>query len=68
MSSIDSSELKREFMKSKTGLITLTGNIVIKKNNNVLTGEKGYMNLKNRKSRIESSKSKRVKGVFAPSK
>ena len=54
--------------KSKTGLITLSGNIVIKKNNNVLTGEKGYMNLKNRKSRIESSKSKRVKGVFTPSK
>tara|TARA_B100000242_G_scaffold277760_1_gene234780 strand:- start:767 stop:1534 length:768 start_codon:yes stop_codon:yes gene_type:complete len=51
---------------TKTNLISLDGNVVIKKGNNLLSGEKGYMNLKTRKSRIESGKSKRVKGVFKP--
>ena len=39
---------------------------LIRKDNNKLIGEKGYMNLKTRKSRIESGKSKRVKGIFKP--
>ncbi len=52
----------------KTGLITLIGNVKIMKNNNVISGEKGFMNLKTRKSSIISGKSNRVKGIFAPSK
>ena len=51
---------------NKTNLISLKGNVVIRKDNNVLSGEKGFMNLKTRKSRIESGKSKRVKGIFKP--
>ncbi len=52
----------------KTDLIYLKGNVIIKKGNSVLRGEKGYMNLNTRKSKIESGKSKRVKGVFTPFK
>ena len=51
---------------NKTNLISLEGNVIIKRNKSILTGEKGYMNLNTRKSKIESSKSKRVKGVFSP--
>ena len=51
---------------NKTNLISLKGNVIIKRDKSILTGEKGYMNLNTRKSRIESSKSKRVKGVFSP--
>ena len=51
---------------NKTKLIFLNGNVIIKRNKSVLTGEKGYMNLNTQKSKIESSKSKRVKGVFSP--
>ena len=54
--------------ESKTNLIYLKGNVIIKKGNSVLTGEKGYLNLNTRKSRIESGKSKRVKGIFKPIK
>ncbi len=50
---------------NKTNLISLKGNVVIKSEKSVLTGEKGYMNLITRKSKIESSNSKRVKGVFS---
>ena len=32
----------------------------------LLSGQKGYMNLKTRKSRIEGEKSKRIKGIFKP--
>ena len=52
--------------ENKTNLISLKGNVVIKRDKNILTGEKGYLNLKTRKSKIESSNSKRVKGVFKP--
>ena len=51
---------------SNTDIISLKGNVIIKRDKSILTGEKGYMNLNTRKSRIESSKSKRVKGVFSP--
>ncbi len=51
---------------NKTNIISLNGNVIIKRDTSVLTGEKGYMNLKTRKSKIESSKSKRVKGIFSP--
>ena len=51
---------------NKTNLISLEGNVIIKRDKSILTGEKGYMNLNTRKSKIESSKSKRVKGVFSP--
>ena len=53
---------------NKTNLISLEGNVIIKRNKSILTGEKGYMNLSTRKSKIESSKSKRVKGIFSPIK
>jgi lipopolysaccharide export system protein LptA len=53
---------------NKTNLISLKGNVIIKKDKSILTGEKGYMNLNTSKSKIESSKSKRVKGVFTPIK
>ena len=53
---------------NKTNLISLEGNVIIKRDKSILTGEKGYMNLNTRKSKIESSKSKRVKGVFSPIK
>ena len=51
---------------NKTNLISLKGDVTIKRGKSILTGEKGYMNLNTRKSKIESSKSKRVKGVFSP--
>ncbi len=51
---------------TETNLISLKGNVIIKRDNSVLTGEQGYMNLSTRKSKIESSKSKRVKGIFSP--
>ena len=51
---------------NKTNLISLEGNVIIKRDKSILTGEKGYMNLKSRKSKIESGKSKRVKGIFSP--
>ena len=51
---------------NKTNLISLKGNVTIKRDKSILTGEKGYMNLNTRKSKIESSKSKRVKGIFSP--
>ena len=51
---------------NKTNLISLEGNVIIKRDKSILTGEKGYMNLNTRKSKIESSKSKRVRGVFSP--
>ena len=51
---------------NKTNIISLNGNVIIKRDTGVLTGEKGYMNLNTRKSKIESSKSKRVKGIFSP--
>ena len=47
-------------------LISLKGDVIIKRDRGELTGEKGYMNLKTRKSKIVSSKSKRVKGIFSP--
>ena len=50
----------------KTDIITLIGKVIIKKDKSVLTGETGYVNLKTRKSKIESSKSQRVKGIFKP--
>ena len=50
----------------KTNIISLKGNVIIKKGKSVLTGDKGYMNLNTRKSKIESSKNKRVKGTFSP--
>ena len=50
----------------KTNLISLKGNVIIKRDKSILTGEKGYMNLSTSKSKIESSKSKRVKGIFSP--
>ena len=53
---------------NKTDIILLKGNVTIKRNNSVLNGEKGYMNLKTRKSKIESGKSQRVKGIFKPAK
>ena len=53
--------------EGKTNLISLRGNVIIRKGDSILTGEKGYFNLNTRKSRIESGKSKRVKGVFRPS-
>tara|TARA_B100000242_G_scaffold182687_1_gene131174 strand:+ start:355 stop:1122 length:768 start_codon:yes stop_codon:yes gene_type:complete len=53
---------------NKTDIITLKGNVTIKRDNSVLTGETGYMNLKTRKSKIESSRSNRVKGIFKPTK
>ena len=51
---------------SNTDIITLKGNVIINRDKSILSGEKGYMNLKTRKSKIESSKSKRVKGIFKP--
>ena len=51
---------------SSTDIISLKGNVIIKRDRGILTGEKGYMNLKTRKSKIVSSKSKRVKGIFKP--
>ena len=51
---------------NKSNVISLNGNVIIKRDTSVLTGEKGYMNLKTRKSKIESSKSNRVKGIFSP--
>ena len=51
---------------NNTNLISLEGNVVINRDNSLLSGQKGYMNLKTRKSRIESEKSKRVKGIFKP--
>ena len=66
-------ETKSEIIKSnsakynaETNLISLKGNVIIKRDQSVLTGEQGYMNLSTRKSKIESSKSKRVKGIFSP--
>ena len=53
---------------NKTRIISLKGNVIIQRDKNVLTGEKGYMDLNTRKSKIESSKSKRVKGIFSPTK
>ena len=50
----------------KTNIISLNGNVTIKRDKSILTGEKGYMNLNTRKSKIESSKTKRVKGTFSP--
>ena len=51
---------------NNTDIISLKGNVIIIRDKSILTGEKGSMNLKNRKSKIESSKSKRVKGIFKP--
>ena len=51
---------------SNTDIISLKGNVIIKRVIGILTGDKGYMNLKTRKSKIISSKSKRVKGIFKP--
>ena len=51
---------------NNTDIISLKGNVIIKRDKSILTGEKGHMNLKTRKSKIESSKSKRVKGIFKP--
>ena len=51
---------------SNTDIISVKDNVIIKRDTGVLTGEKGYMNLKTRKSKIVSSKSKRVKGIFKP--
>ena len=51
---------------NKTNLISLKGDVIIKRDKSILTGEEGYMNLNTRKSKIISSKSKRVKGVFSP--
>lgn len=51
---------------NRTNIISLIGNVVIKRDNSVLNGEIGYMNLNTRKSRIESGKSKRIKGIFKP--
>lgn len=53
---------------NRTGIISLSGNVQIKKGDGIITGEKGLINLKNGKSKIFSKKSKRVKGVFLPSK
>ena len=53
---------------NKTNIITLKSNVIIERDKSILTGERGYMNLKTRKSKIESSKSQRVKGIFAPVK
>ena len=53
---------------SKTNIINLEGDVTIKRNNSILNGEKGFINLKTRKSKIESSKSQRVKGIFKPAK
>ena len=50
----------------KTNLISLKGDVTIKRGKSILTGEKGYMNLNTHKSKIESGKSKRVKGIFSP--
>ena len=55
-----------EWFRLYTDIISLKGNVIIKRDRGVLTGEKGYMNLKTRKSKIVSSKSKRVKGIFKP--
>ena len=51
---------------NKTNLISLEGDVIIKRDKSILTGESGYMNLNTRKSKIESSKSKRVRGIFSP--
>ena len=51
---------------SNTNIISLEGDVIIKRDKSILTGDKGYMNLKTRKSKILSSKSKRVKGIFKP--
>ena len=51
-----------------TGIIFITGNVKIKKGNSIITSEKGLVNLKTGKSKIFSTKSKRVKGVFSPVK
>ena len=53
---------------NKTNIITLKGDVIIKREKSILTGERGFMNLKTRKSKIESSKSQRVKGIFKPIK
>ena len=51
---------------NNTNIISLQGDVIIKRSKSELTGEKGYMNLKTGKSKIESSKTKRVKGIFKP--
>ena len=53
---------------NKTNIITLKNNVIIERDKSTLTGERGYMNLKTLKSKIESSKSQRVKGIFKPLK
>ena len=57
---------EQQVPNTENNLISLKGNVIIKRDQSVLTGEQGYFNLSTRKSKIESSKSKRVKGVFSP--
>ena len=54
--------------ENNKGIISLAGDVQIKKGDSIITGEKGLINLKTGKSKIYSKKSKRVKGVFSPSK
>lgn len=54
--------------ENNKGIISLAGDVQIKKGDSIITGEKGLINLKTGKSKIFSKKSKRVKGVFSPSK
>ncbi len=54
--------------ENKDGVVTLIGGVKIKKGNSIIIGEKGVINLNSGKSKIFSNKSKRIKGVFSPTK
>jgi lipopolysaccharide export system protein LptA len=51
----------------KTNNITLTGNVVVTQGTNVLTGERMIVDLTTGVTRVESSKSAPVSGLFSPS-
>jgi lipopolysaccharide export system protein LptA len=50
----------------KTNNITLTGNVVVTQGTNVLTGERMVVDLTTGVTRVESSKSAPVSGLFSP--
>ena len=53
------------FYNKKTNLISLSGNVIIEKNNSKITGEKGITNLKTGITKLlGGSNKKRVKGKF----
>src|SRR5258707_612143 len=51
----------------KTNNITLTGNVVVTQGTNVVTGERMLVDLTTGVTRVESSKSAPVSGMFSPS-